>query len=1164
MADDRLTGSDKRALLFWVVLGILGAVFAHRYFFRAFPEASVNFQVSREEALKRAQNFVTGLGENISGCRSAIVFDVDENAKVYLERKLGLQEANRLMSSELNIWFWNVRFFKPQEEEEFHVRVSPGGQIVGYEHHVEESRPGASLDRDAALARAQEFAHDKLGKKVGGPDSASDWDLLAEESNSKKLPSRLDWSFTWEKHGFRAKDAPYRLQVSLQGEKIGGGKEFLHVPEAWERSYERLRSGNNTLAMVFLLPYIALLGIAVWLGIQFTKSGTTEWGLAIKLGLLATLFLFLQSLNDWPLWGAQYSTKVSYASFLLLQIGRALLFAAATALTITLVLPAAEPLYRSSQPDKLSLRKVFTIRGLRSKEFFSASAVGLCLAAAHIGFLVAFYLVATRLGAWAPQELNYSDSVNTLFPWISGFAIGLLASLNEEFTFRLFAIPFFLRFTRSRWIAVIVPAFLWSFLHSNYPQEPAYIRGIEIGIIGIVAGMVMLRWGILATLVWHYTVDALLVGLLLIRSNSLYFKISGAVVAAATLAPLSFACVSYLTRGRFETDEDLLNRSEPVTEIDLISEPTAAPFEAKPSGYEPLAPRMIAFLGICLLIGGALAWRLKPQSIGEYLKLSINARTARAQAEQILRQRDLDPNSYYHATVFVDITDPIANEYLRERIGISGANAVYGTRVPGALWRVRFFRDSQPEEFAVILRPDGSLHSFRHILAEETPGASLTKEEAVARAEKFLREEKKFDLKEWTLVESNSDKRPHRIDHTLTWQQNEPLDPSSAATADPADHAYARVDVQVLGDEATNYRTYVKIPEDWRRKHEEFSLSRTILSYVIPTLFFLGLGFTVLILFLKNLKSEAARSIPWKRIALWSVWGVCGYLVVFALGNRIPNFLNSYNTAIPLKVMYGGLAVAVLLGAPLYFGAIGLLLGMAWYFASRACGENRLPHWETAPADYYRDAFWIGLGGAAGILGLERLLAFASTYWPTAHRSLEASSGQDFDALLPIAATLGAAVLRGLLFTGLVAAIASFIAAQVRHPLPRTSLLVIGALAVVGGGWGTPADLLKQFLARIILLGVLVFGVRRLMRFNILGCFLVVACTTLVSGAAELLGQPDSFYRVNGYAVLLAVVLLFAWPFAAWRMGSSSKPDDGPVRADGGPARIQGMAQRDR
>src|SRR5436853_6019955 len=130
--------------------GVAGALFAYRYFFQAFPEASVNFRVSREEAQARAQKFVSGLGENVSGYQSTIVFDVDDNAKVYLERQLGLQQANKLMSSELNIWFWDVRFFKPQQEEEFRVRVSPAGQIAGYNHKIEESRAGASPDRAAA------------------------------------------------------------------------------------------------------------------------------------------------------------------------------------------------------------------------------------------------------------------------------------------------------------------------------------------------------------------------------------------------------------------------------------------------------------------------------------------------------------------------------------------------------------------------------------------------------------------------------------------------------------------------------------------------------------------------------------------------------------------------------------------------------------------------------------------------------------------------------------------------------------------------------------------------------------------------------------------------------------------------------------------------------
>jgi hypothetical protein len=1130
VAGDRLTGSDKRTLFLWVVLGVLGALFAYKYFFRAFPEASVNFQVSREEALSRAQKFVSGLGENTSGYRSAIVFSVDDNAKVYLERQLGLDQANRLMSSELNIWFWEVRFFKPQQEEEFSVRVSPAGQVVGYTHVLPKSQAGTSLDRAAAQAAAQNFLVSKLGMGMSG------WDFLPEEANSEKMTARLDWSFTWEKHGFRAKDAPYRLHVELQGDRIGGSREFLQVPEVWERSYKRLRSGNNALEIVFILFYIVILGTAVWLGIQLTKSGKTTWGPAIKLGLLATLFLFLQALNDWPLWGAEYDTHQSYASFILLRIGLALGLAVLTAVTITLVLPAAEPLYRSSQPGQLRLGQVFTRRGLRSKEFFCASVVGLSLAAAHIGLVVAFYMVATKLGAWAPQELNYSESVNTAIPWISGAAIGLLASLNEEFTFRLFAIPFFMRVTRSRWIAVIVPAFLWGFLHSNYPQEPAYVRGIEIGLIGIVAGIVMLRWGIIATLIWHYTVDASLVGLLLIRSNSLYFKISGVVVAAAALAPFLLACVSYLTRGGFENDEDLLNRAEPASEIDLTGEPVAATPDVRAGGYQALAQPMILFLVVWLLAGGVLVWRGKSPSIGEYLKLSVNARTARARADEILRQRGLDPNSYSHATLLVDVTDPLINEYLRERIGIAGVNAIYSDRVPAVLWRVRYFRDSQPEEFAVILKPDGSLHSVRHALAEAAPGAALAKEEAVARAEKFLREEKKLDLKEWNLVESDSDKRPHRIDHTLTWEQNVPLESPQAASSSTKDTAHARIEIKVLGDEVSNYRTYIKIPDDWRHEQEKLSFLRALLTYLIPILFFVGLSITALVLLLKNLKSDAARSIPWRRIVSWSVWSLLGFFLTFGLGVTIQTILNQYDTATPLKFTIVGVAVSAFFGAGFSLGGIAVLLGMAWYFAARAFGDKRLPGASRKPAEYYRDALWIGLGGAGGLLALQRILTFASSLWPTIHRSLPASFGQDFDAVLPAGAVLGGTLTHGLFMTSVVAAVAAFVAAQIRQTWLRILLLLVGALALVGGGWGDPADLGKQFLARLILLALLAFGVQFVMRFNILGCFLVVAGTSLLGGAAELLAQPDSFYRMNGYAVLLMLVALFAWPLAAWRL----------------------------
>ena len=1156
VAEDRLTGSDKRALVLWVLLGIVGAVFAHKYFFRAFPEASVDFKVSRNEALARARTFVGGLGENISGYQSAIVFDVDDNAKTYLEREVGLQQANRLMSRELNIWYWDVRFFRPGQEEEFLVRVSPGGEIVGYEHKIPEAHAGVSLERAAAQTAAQNFLSSKMGVDLGK------WDFLSEEANSSKKPNRLDWSFTWEKHGFKAKDAPYRLRVTLQGDHAGSSQEFLHVPESWERSYEHLRSTNIFYNQVAIIPYLLLLGAALWLGILLTKRGETGWGLAIKLGIVVAILLTFMELNNWPLDRMGYDTNSAYGSFVFEEIAKALLFGIASALTISLILPGAEPLYRASQPGRLRLGKLLTLRGLRSKEFFSAATVGLSLAAAHIGFIVAFYIVAGHFGAWAPQDLNYENSVNTMFPWISGVAIGLLAATSEEFLFRLFAIPFLKRLTGSSIVAVIVPAFCWSFLHSAYPNEPPYIRGLEVGLIGIVAGIVMLRWGIMATLIWHYTVDASLVGLLLIRSNSLYFKISGVIVGAAALAPLIFAGVSYITRGRFEANEDLLNSAEPIGELSFAAATAESNTAVATRRYDAMTPATMIFLAVCLVLGGLAAWRLKAPSLGDYLKLSVDARSARARADEILRQHGRDPNSYRHATIFVDMTDPLTNEFLRQRVGIARLNQIYAKEVPGAIWQVRYFKDSQPEEYSIKLGPDGSFLAFNHKLAEEAPGASLSKEEAVAKAEKYLREEKKLDLSQWNLVETYSDKRVHRTDHELAWQQRTPIDSGSTSSNDVVSHAFVRIKVAVLGDEVVDYRgsyytkpaereeledkeggttwMFIKIPDEWRRKQEEQTISRTLYSFAVPILLFGGLGITAIVLFFKNLRSESMRAIPWRRLVLWALSGLIAYGLIVGLGNRLQFFLNSYQTAIPFKTMLGGIVIGLLLGAVFYAGGLAMLFGVATYFSNRAFGEERLPVGARMPAVYYRDALWIGVCGTAGIVGLRRLIEFVSLHWQTVHRSLPLSLGQYFDAVLPSGAAFGGALIGSLFLTGLISFIAAFVASAGRARWLRFSLFLLGAMFLTGSGWGNGTDFAKQFVAAAILLAVIVFAVRRLIRFNVLGYLLIAACVSLLGAAAPLLGQPDAFYRTNGYVLILLIVLLLGWPLSVWRIRAST------------------------
>src|SRR5260370_17172659 len=116
-------------------------------------------------------------------------------------------------------------------------------------------------------------------------------------------------------------------------------------------------------------------------------------------------------------------------------------------------------------------------------------------------------------------------------------------------------------------------------------------------------------------------------------------------------------------RGGFETDEDLLNRAEPVPEIDFSAVPGVATAETKSTRYEALPAAMIAFLAVCMVAGGAAVWRLKPQTIGDYLKLSVDARSALARADGLLRQHHVDPNSYRHSALPPALPAPTQHHY---------------------------------------------------------------------------------------------------------------------------------------------------------------------------------------------------------------------------------------------------------------------------------------------------------------------------------------------------------------------------------------------------------------------------------------------------------------------------------------------------------------------
>jgi membrane protease YdiL (CAAX protease family) len=1149
---ERLDRSDAKVLLLWILAGLIGAAVAYTYFFRAFPEASVEFKVPRAEALSAARQFAAAQGAQLAGYDSSIVFDVDDTAKTYLEREVGLEQANRMMAGDVRIWYWRTRFFRPLQKEEFDVRVTPAGDIAGYHHELEEAAPGAHLERPAAQAAAESFLRDTLHADL------SQYDFLDAEANLTERPARRDWSFSWERRGFRAKDAPYRLVVTLAGDRVSGYSEFLKVPEDWTRGYERVRSANNVAEFIALIPYAFLLGGCLYVVISLGRRGLLEWRMGLALGIFITALFFVMTMNQWPLQRAEYDTNTPYSSFFLGQVGQAALLSVGSALVVVLALVPGEPLYRILQPDKLRLEAGFRLPGIRTREFFRANVIGICLAAVHIGYITVFYIVSRHFGAWAPQDINYENSLSTYVPWLYPFTIGVYAATSEEFLFRLFAIPFLLRVSRSRVVAVILPAFFWGFLHSNYPQEPAYIRGLEVGLIGIVAGMVMLRWGIWATLVWHYTVDAFLISTSLLRSETVFLRVSGAVVGGAALIPLAIAGIAYLSRGGFVMDASLLNMARPLggPRLDAAAAegaqatagiappagaeaagPAATPEHAAPAstaGHAAMSRSALGVLIVCGVAGVALLAGVQREAIGDFVRFRIDAREAVARAGEDLRQRNVDPSSYRHAATLTYTFDEYANEYLRRAIGIAAANRIYRERVPSAFWTVRFFRDSQNEEYMVVLLPDGGLHSVHHTIGENAPGANLTKEDAQARAEAFLRERKGVNLSGWNLVETHSDKKPARTDHFFEWEQKEALDPAPAeagpAGAQSSTGAHIRMQLQVLGEEVSAYRIFIKIPDAWRDRE-----SRTTPAQIAQA-FGKAAGIavaviTMLVIFFRSLKSPDVARVPWRPLGKLSVLMLVAALVIFA--SRAPQLLMNYTTATPLVAFYIVLFISLLFVAALYMAGAALLLGLAWFVLERAFGPGCIPAWRERNAGYFRDAFCVALFGSAAVMGLNRLPALFAR-WPLWRHTLAASVPEGLDLLNPAAGAAAASIAAAFLTVSLLGLAAGLIARYVRRAWMRGALVILFA-ALVATNVATPSAFFRDTAFRLVAVVALWYGVARIARFNALGYFLLAASLALVPAAIELLQQPNPYFRANGYAVVVLMLAILAWPLIEWR-----------------------------
>lgn len=1095
---ETLTRRDRVWIGVALALLAVSIVAGVRLFPRAFPEATVRFAIDRQETERRANTLLRELGLEPAGYTHAARFLYDERTKVFLERETGLARADSAFSGEIRLWRWAHRWFRPGETEEYRVDFAVTGELAAFQHRIEEAAPGATLPADAALVRAEAFLRTRAGLDL------SQMALVGSRTTSRT--HRTDHAFTWEYRERKWAGAPLRVEVAVQGDRVGGFQTYLDVPEAWRRGYTALRSRNETTGAFASAAYaLLLIGVAVAF-VRRAPRRALRWRTALGFGLVALVLVFLGQLNGLRAALFDYDTHQTMGAFLTARVLSLMAQCLGTAFFVFLLTAGGEGVYRDALPEKISLGCLFTRRGLRTREFFLATIVGFALSAFFIAYQAVFYCVADALGAWAPAEIPYDELLNTSLPWAVVLLVGFSPAVIEEFSARMFGVPALGRLFRSRVAGVVVAAAIWGFAHAGYPNQPFYIRGVEVGLAGVLVGFVMFRFGILATLVWHFTVDALYSAMLLLRSGNGYYVVSGALAAGVLLLPFAYALLAYLRARRFEPAEGLRNRDLPPP----IAPPPAAPEEIPALTYAPASPRR---WGLLFLLSGLLvvAVHLAPtREWGRLGRFALSARDAGRLGRTELKALGAPVDSLRTAVWAIARVEPEVYRFGAEIAGMDRTRELLDRAVVPFGWGVRAFTPGRKEEWRVALDPEsGSTLGFEHRVADEAPGDTLSGPAARALAERFFAARGE-DPPRWSLRESRALPRQARRDWVFVWEASD----STLRIGEGA----VRTQVGVTGREVSSAASYFEIPERWLRERATRGPLYAVHLALMAVVLLGGLLYAVKLL----ARESRPGPIRWK-LGL-AVAGVVAAVQLMALPLGWPAQLAEYDTSRPWSLFVLESAVlqpfAVVLLAFLMGVGLSLLTSLHPMIRPALHARNR--------AQYARDAWFGALVVVAAAVALARVQVLLQSWMPGAfpEARLELPPGVDHAWALP--AALGDALSNAAIL-GLLAGLALFVVNLNGKIRPvGLGLVLLATLAFVPASARSAGEILAAWLFLLSIAATGLALARYVLRDNVPAY--VLACVVLgVAGSVAALA-PHPATRVTAI-VLAGVTVAGAYAF---------------------------------
>lgn len=281
-----------------------------------------------------------------------------------------------------------------------------------------------------------------------------------------------------------------------------------------------------------------------------------------------------------------------------------------------------------------------------------------------------------------------------------------------------------------------------------------------------------------------------------------------------------------------------------------------------------------------------------------FINLSFNKQQALVESDNYLKAKGVDTRKYTKSVIFD--SDERFNRYFQHAAGLK-AEEEFITQHDFDLfrWLIRFFKESQKEEYVIYISPrSGKVIKFAHLIEDIEPRVDLGKEISKQKAEMFLQRTFGADLGKYDFHEEKIKRYEKRIEYVFSWEKKNIYIPWKEGQGD----AKLLTEVTVAGDEI---REFCKNKFDLPDKFLRYVEKQFILGEYLYSIFYIILF--ALLVWSVNIVLKRKQDIIPRLTKRWFYY-VAGFLIIINtvdFFNNLQHVFMAYPTSARLSSFFG-------------------------------------------------------------------------------------------------------------------------------------------------------------------------------------------------------------------------------------------------------------------